>query len=64
VFLRGTVDQHFDHVLRQPIMLSESALREQEKLLDQVSQLPESDRELLAVFAQQLRSAVDSSGNR
>jgi hypothetical protein len=50
VFLRSTVDSHFTHVIRNPIVLSERAQQEPQKLLDQIRLMPEADRQLLAPF--------------
>lgn len=50
VFLRGTVDSHFTHVVRNPIVLSEQADSEPQTLLDRVGQMSEADQEMLAPF--------------
>jgi hypothetical protein len=56
VFLRGTVDSHFTHVLRNPIVLSGRAQLEPQKLLDQIGQMSEADQHLLAPFVGLVRS--------
>lgn len=63
MFLRRTVDEQFEHVLRQPIVLSTRALSKPQQLLDQISEMPESDRKLLTTFAEQLREAAGRSTN-
>jgi hypothetical protein len=54
VFVRGTVDHHFDHVLHHPITLSEMALSDPQFLLNKIRESPEPDRTLLAPFAELL----------
>jgi hypothetical protein len=54
VFVRGTVDHHFDHVLHHPFTLSEMALSDPQFLLDKIRESPETDRTLLAPFAELL----------
>ena len=56
VFLRGTVDGHFTHVIRNPVMLSQQAQTDPQKLLDQIERLPVADRQRLAPFAALVRS--------
>jgi hypothetical protein len=56
VFLRGTVDSHFTHVIRNPVVLSEKALVEPQKLLEEIARMPAVDQELLASFAALVRS--------
>jgi hypothetical protein len=56
VFLRGTVDSHFTHVIRNPVVLSGRALADPQKLLDQIGQMPDTDQQLLAPFAVLVRS--------
>jgi hypothetical protein len=51
VFLRGTVDSHFTHVIRNPVILSQRAQTDPQKLLDQIEQLPVADQQRLAPFA-------------
>ena len=48
IFLAGTVDSHFAHVIHHPVVLSEKAMTEPQKLLDDITQMPVADRELLA----------------
>lgn len=55
VFLRGTVDYHYDHVMAHPIRLAERALREPAALVEQIEQMPKEDRELLREFELRLR---------
>jgi hypothetical protein len=56
VFLRGTVDRHFAHVIRNPIILSEQVERDPQRLLDQIGRLPEADQQLSLPFAALVRS--------
>jgi hypothetical protein len=60
VFVRGTVDHHFDHVLHHPIKLSEMALSDPQFLLDKIRQTPETDRTLLTPFAELLGSGTNN----
>ncbi len=59
VFLRGTLDRHYNHVMRHPRKLSEMALIEPQKLLNHISQMSEQDRKLLQPFAEMLRSGAN-----
>jgi hypothetical protein len=56
LFLRSTVDQHYEHVLGNPIVLSQMAYRDPQSLLTRIAAMPPADRELLAPFAALLRS--------
>jgi hypothetical protein len=56
VFLHGTVDKHFAKVIRNPVVLSEKAQSEPQKLLDEISQMPAADQQLMAPFAALVRS--------
>lgn len=56
VFLRGTVDSHFAHVIRNPVILSERAQVDPQKLLAQIEELSAADRQLLAPFTALVRS--------
>ncbi|MGA2603263.1 MAG: hypothetical protein ABSG14_03460 [Verrucomicrobiia bacterium] len=56
VFLRGTVDRHFAHVIRNPVILSQQAQQDPQKLLDQIGRLPVADRQLSAPFTALVRS--------
>jgi hypothetical protein len=56
VFLQGTVDRHFEHVIRHPIILSKKAQLEPQKLLEEIARMPAVDQELLAPFAALVRS--------
>ena len=56
VFLRGTVDRHFAKVIRNPVTLSEKAQSDPHKLLELISQMPAADQQLLAPFAELVRS--------
>jgi hypothetical protein len=56
VFLRGTVDSHFAHVIRNPVILSDRAQQAPQKLLDQIDRLPVADQQLLAPFTALVRS--------
>lgn len=60
VFLQGTVDHHFDHVMGHPIKLSELALIDPQKLLAFIQQMPEDDGKLLRPFAAMLRPATNT----
>jgi len=60
MFLRGTVDYHFNHVLNHPIRVSELALSDPKLLLDQIGQMPEADRALLSPFAELLRAETSA----
>ena len=56
MFLQGTVDHHFHHVMGHPIRLSELAVVDPQLLLDKIGQMPDADRLLLAPFAELLHS--------
>ena len=56
VFLRGTVDSHFTHVIRNPVVLSGRAQAEPQKLLDQIGHMPDADQQLLAPLVALVRS--------
>ncbi|HUJ11935.1 MAG TPA: hypothetical protein VL171_18140 [Verrucomicrobiae bacterium] len=56
VFLRGTVDSHFTHVLRNPVMLSEKAATKPQKLLDTIARMSAEDQKSLATFTTLVRS--------
>jgi hypothetical protein len=56
VFLRGTVDRHFAKVIRNPVVLGGKAQSDPKKLLDQISQMPATDQQLMAPFAELVRS--------
>lgn len=51
IFLRGTVDSHFSHVIRNPVVLSQQARTDPQKLLAEIDRLPAADRRLVAPFA-------------
>jgi hypothetical protein len=59
VFLQGTVDRHFNHVLRHPIKLSEMASSDPQPLLDKIGQMPGPDRALLAPFVELLHPGTN-----
>ena len=59
VFLQGTVDSQFEHVIRHPIMLSKKAQLEPQQLLDEIARMPAADRELLAPFSALVQSNAD-----
>ena len=59
VFLQGTVDHQFDHVMGQPISLSKMALTNPQRLLDQIGLMPKEDKALLQPFAEMLRSTTN-----
>jgi hypothetical protein len=56
VFLRGTVDSHFTHVIRNPVELSERAQVEPEKLLVEIQHMSDADQLLLAPFVALVRT--------
>ncbi len=56
VFLRGTVDKHFAKVIRNPVQLSEKAQSDPQKLLDDIGQMSADDQQLLAPFAELVKS--------
>lgn len=56
MFLRGTVDSHFAHVIRNPVVLSERAEADPQKLLAQIERLPAADQQRLAPFAALVRA--------
>jgi hypothetical protein len=56
VFVRGTVDKQFHQVMRQPIKLSEAAIADSQRLLEEIKAMPEADRRLLKSFAEMLAS--------
>jgi len=56
VFLRGTVDRHFTHVIRNPVVLSEQVERGPQQLLDRIGQMSADDQQLLAPFVALIHS--------
>jgi len=58
VFLRGTVDSHFTHVIQNPVLLSQQAQAAPRKLLAQIDRLPVADQQRLAPFAALVRSTA------
>ena len=56
IFLHGTVDKHFAKVIRNPVVLSEKAQSDPQNLLYQISQMPAADQQLMAPFAELVRS--------
>ena len=67
VFLRGTVDKHFAKVIRNPVVLSEKAQSDPQKLLDEIGQMSAADQQLLAPLATLVRSNASTrlvEGNR
>jgi hypothetical protein len=56
VFLHGTVDKHFAKVIRNPVVLSEKAQSDPQKLLEEIGQMPAADQQLMAPFAELVRS--------
>jgi hypothetical protein len=56
LFLRSTVDDHYQHVLGNPIVLSQIAYKDPRSLLTRIEAMPPADRQLLAPFAELLRS--------
>ncbi len=64
VFLHGTVDKHFATVIRNPVVLSEKAQSDPQKLLDEIAQMPAADQQLMAPFAALLRSNASVRNRR
>lgn len=62
VFLRGTVDRHFEHVLNHPIRLSTVALADAPKLLERIEQMAAEERALVEPFAELLRRQTIAAG--
>jgi hypothetical protein len=60
VFLRGTVDSHFTHVIQNPVLLSQQAQTDPQKLLTQIDQLAVADQRLLAPFVALVRSNANA----
>ena len=60
IFLRGTVDSHFQHVIRHPILLTTKAAEDPEGLLKQIGLMPEVDQKLMAPFAELLRTPTNA----
>ena len=56
MFLRGTVDSHFTHIIHNPVHLTERAQTGPEKLLDEIKQMSVADQQLLASFAALVQS--------
>jgi hypothetical protein len=56
IFLHGTVDKHFAKMIRNPVVLSEKAQSDPQKLLELISQMPATDQQLMAPFAELIRS--------
>ena len=56
IFLHGTVDKHFAKLIRNPVQLSEKAQSDPQKLLDLIAQMPVADQQLMAPFAELVRS--------
>ena len=56
IFLHGTVDKHFAKLIRNPVLLSERAQSDPQKLLDLIAQMPVADQQLMAPFAELVRS--------
>jgi hypothetical protein len=56
IFLHGTVDKHFAKVIRNPVVLSEKAQSDPQKLLEEISQMSATDQQLMAPFAVLVRS--------
>src|SRR5206468_1552461 len=54
VFVKGTVDQHFHHVMSQPILLSEFALEDPVSLRRCIEAMPGEDFARLALLAELL----------
>ncbi len=55
VFVKSTVDRHFDHVMAQPIHLSRLALDDPATLRDCIEQMPAEDYRRLAPWLERLR---------
>ena len=56
LFLHGTVDKHFAKVIRNPVQLSQKAQSDPQKLLEEIGQMSAADQQLLAPFAELVRS--------
>ena len=56
IFLHGTVDKHFAKVIRNPVVLSEKAQSDPQKLLGEIAEMPAADQRLMAPFAELVRS--------
>jgi hypothetical protein len=52
IFLHGTVDKHFAKVIRNPVVLSEKAQSDPQKLLEDIAQMPAADQQLMAPLAE------------
>jgi hypothetical protein len=50
------VDKHFAKVIRNPVQLSEKAHSDPQNLLELISQMPAADQQLMAPFAELVRS--------
>jgi len=56
MFLRGTVDHHYKHVMEHPIVLSKMAYENPQAMLARIEAMPKEDRTLLQPFAEMLQS--------
>ena len=54
VFVRGSVDKHFAHVMRHPVELTRLAASEPGKIRSAIQALPADEQPLLKEFEQQL----------
>ncbi len=64
LFLRSTVDHHYEHVLGNPITLSQMAYTDPRSLLAHIEAMPPPDRALLAPFAELLQPSPKPSPAR
>lgn len=55
MFLRGTVDHHYKHVMEHPIVFSKMAFENPRTMLTRIEAMPKEDRTLLQPFAEMLR---------
>lgn len=61
IFLHGTVDKHFAKVIRNPVVLSEKAQSDPQKLLEEIAAMPAADQQLMAPFVELVRAKVSSA---
>ena len=60
VFVKSTVDWHYDHVMSQPINLSTLAVDDPAAVVHCIRQMPAEDYWMLAPFAETLRNKNDA----
>ena len=64
VFLRGTVDRHYKHVMEHPIVLSKLAFENPQGMLAHIEAMPKEDRALLQPLAELLRPQLVAKPDR